>query len=79
MRQCSRIVSLLLDYLEHRLPPDVQTQLDRHLAACAVCMRQLRTYQSTLSLLQSIDEDDLPPELRLSLRAFLDHKRCCRN
>jgi anti-sigma factor RsiW len=79
MPQCSKIVSLLLDYLEHRLPADVQQRLDQHLAACDVCMRQLRTYQSTLSLLRSIDEDDLPPELRLSLRAFLDQKRCCRN
>ncbi len=79
MERCSRVVSLLLDYLEHRLPPDVQQGLDRHLAGCDVCMRQLRTYQSTVSLLRSIDEDDLPPELRLSLRAFLDQKRCCGN
>ncbi len=79
MERCSRVVSLLYDYLEHRLPADVQERLDHHLAACDVCMRQLRTYQSTLTLLQSIEEDDLPPELRLSLRAFLDEKRCSRN
>ena len=72
---CSRVVSLLVDYLEHRLPPDVQKSLDRHLASCDVCVRQLRTYQSTVSLLRSLEEDELPPELRLSLRAFLDRKR----
>ena len=73
---CSRVVSLLVDYLEHRLPPDVQKSLDRHLASCEVCVRQLRTYESTVSLLRSLDEEELPPELRLSLRSFLDRKRC---
>lgn len=77
MPHCSKVVSLLVDYLEHRLPADVEASLDRHLAACQLCLRQLRTYQSTISLLHSIDEDELPPELRLSLRAFLDRKRCC--
>lgn len=77
MERCSKVVSLLVDYLEHRLPRDVQASLERHLATCDVCLRQLRTYQSTVSLLHSIEEDDLPPELRLSLRAFLDRKRCC--
>jgi anti-sigma factor RsiW len=79
MRQCSKVVSLLVDYLEHRLPADVHAGLERHLAGCELCVRQLRTYQSTVSLLHSIREEELPPELRLSLRAFLDDKRCCRN
>ena len=79
MHRCSKVVALLVDYLERRLPPDVQASLDQHLAGCDVCVRQLRTYQSTLSLLRSIDEDELPPELRLSLRAFIDEKRCSRN
>ncbi|MGE5812943.1 MAG: anti-sigma factor family protein [Acidobacteriota bacterium] len=76
MSSCSKVVSLLVDYLEHRLPADVQNKLEHHLASCDLCLRQLRTYQSTVSLLHSIDEDELPPELRLSLRAFLDRKRC---
>jgi hypothetical protein len=79
MERCSKVVSLLVDYLEHRLPGDVQRKLDQHLASCDVCLRQLRTYESTVSLLHSIDEDELPPELRLSLRAFLDARRCCKN
>ena len=79
MHRCSKVVSLLCDYLEHRLPADVHAGLEQHLAACEVCVRQLRTYQSTVSLLHSLREDDLPPELRLSLKAFLDDKRCCNN
>ena len=79
MPHCSKVVSLLADYLEHRLAPDVQASLDRHLAACDVCLRQLRTYESTVSLLRSLRDDDLPPELRLSLRAFIDHRHCSKN
>lgn len=76
MHRCSRVVALLADYLERRLPPDVQAGLERHLAGCDLCVRQLRSYESTVSMLRSICEEDLPPELRLSLKAFLDEKRC---
>jgi hypothetical protein len=34
----------------------------------------VRSYHSAVSLLQSIREQDLPDELRLSLRAFLDRQ-----
>jgi anti-sigma factor RsiW len=69
-------VALLADYLERRLPPDVQAGLERHIASCDLCVRQLRSYESTVSMLREISEEDLPPELRLSLKAFLDEKRC---
>jgi hypothetical protein len=71
MPRCSRVVGLLVDYLERRLPPDVQADLERHLSRCASCVAQLKTYRSTLSLLQSLREEDLPIELRTSLYAFL--------
>ncbi len=69
---CSKIVDLLADYIEGRLDPAVQADLDRHLSACAPCVHQLRTYRSTVSLLRSLKDEDLPRELRLSLGAFLE-------
>jgi anti-sigma factor RsiW len=69
---CVNLVRLLADYLEHRLPPEVEAELDAHLHRCARCEAQLRTYQSTVSLLQSVREDELPPDLRLTLKAFVD-------
>jgi hypothetical protein len=36
---------------------------------------QLKTYQSTVSLLRSITEEELPAELRCTLHAFL-HRGC---
>ena len=72
---CADVIRLLADYLEHQLPADVHADLERHLAKCPRCVTQLKTYESTLSLLHSIREDDLPPELRCTLRSFL-HRNC---
>ena len=76
-RRCTDIVALLADFVERHLPPDVHADLERHLAKCPRCVTQLKTYQSTVSLLRSIKEQDLPAELRSTLRAFVDRK--CRN
>ncbi len=69
---CSRVVSLLADFLEERLPPSTHLELTRHLNDCHSCHTQLQTYRSTVSLLRSLREEDLPTELRLTLSAFLD-------
>lgn len=75
MRRCNDIVRLLAEFLERQLPPDVHADLERHLSKCPRCIAQLRTYQSTVSLLRSVTEDDLPPELRVTLKSFLQRNR----
>jgi len=75
--KCKDLVGLLADFVEHQLPEAVQASLDRHLAACPRCVAQVKTYQSTVSLLRTIKDEDLPPELRCTLKAFVD--RNCRN
>ena len=74
--RCADLVGLLADYVEHQLPAEIHQELERHLAECPRCVSQLKTYESTLSLLRSIRDEDLPKELRCKLKAFLD-KRCC--
>ena len=69
---CSRVVDLLVDYLENSLSSETRQQLDEHLTACDQCVEQLRTYRATVSLLHGLCDDDLPPELRHSVSAFLD-------
>lgn len=71
------MVRLLADYLERQLPPHIQQELDQHLARCPRCVAQLHSYESTVSLLRSLREEDLPPELRLTVKSFLDSK--CQN
>lgn len=74
MKSCSRVVSLLADYLEGQLPPQVHAELEQHLSRCSACVAHVKSYRSTVSLLRSIPESDLPDGLRLSLRAFLDRQ-----
>ncbi len=75
--KCTNVVRLLADYLEGHLPDNIHAELDRHLARCPRCVAQLRSYESTVSLLRSLREDELPPELRLTLKSFIDSK--CQN
>ncbi len=72
MPRCRDVVSLLSDYLEGRLPDAVRTDLEQHLSRCPACLRDLNTYRSTVSLLGSLSDEELPEPLRLRLRAFLD-------
>jgi anti-sigma factor RsiW len=75
--RCTDLVSLLADFVERNLPFEVHAQLERHLAKCPRCVAQLKTYQTTVSLLRSIRDEDLPSELRCTLKAFVD--RNCQN
>ena len=74
MPGCKKVVSLLLDFVEGHLPPDTHAALQQHLTGCPECVASVRTYQSTRSLLHSLTDADLPPELRTRLRAFLDKR-----
>ena len=71
-RRCTDLVGLLADFVEHHLPPAVYDELAHHLAQCPRCLAQLKTYQSTISLLRSIRDEDLPQELRCTLKSFLE-------
>jgi anti-sigma factor (TIGR02949 family) len=75
--ECANIVRLLADFLEGQLPHDVHQRLEQHLARCPECVAQLKTYRSTVTLLRTIREEDLPAELRWTLRSFVD--KSCRN
>jgi anti-sigma factor RsiW len=74
-KRCNDLVGLLADYVEHQLPPEIHKDLEHHLAECPRCVTQLKTYESTLSILRSIRDEDLPRELRCKLKAFVD-KHC---
>jgi anti-sigma factor RsiW len=74
MPPCSRVVTLLVDYVEGRLPDAARLELDTHLAGCAACAAAVNSYRETVALLGSLSEDDLPRELRMRLHAFLDRR-----
>jgi anti-sigma factor RsiW len=74
---CGSVVKLLADYLERQLPAAIRAELEAHLQKCPRCVAQLRTYESTVSMLRSLTDDDLPPDLRLTVKSFIDAK--CHN
>lgn len=76
VRKCQDLVGLLADFVEQQLPPAVHASLERHLSACPRCVAQVKSYESTVSLLRTIKDDELPPELRCTLKSFLD-RNCC--
>jgi anti-sigma factor RsiW len=71
---CPRLVSLLSDYIDDRLPPDVRNDLEAHLTGCSRCTEFVGSFKTTVALLQSLTDADLPEELRLRLKAFLDDR-----
>jgi anti-sigma factor RsiW len=75
---CGSVVKLLADYLERQLPPPLRAELEAHLQKCPRCVTQLRTYESTVSMLRSLRDDELPADLRLTLKSFID-ARCHSN
>ena len=74
---CGSVVKLLADYLERQLPASIRAELEAHLQKCPRCVTQLRTYESTVSLLRSLRDEELPPDLRLTVKSFIDAK--CHN
>jgi anti-sigma factor RsiW len=74
MPHCPEVIALLADYLEGRLPEETRLDLQRHLSGCPACEAYVASYRSTVNLLHSLSEEDLPPELNLRLRAFLDKR-----
>jgi anti-sigma factor RsiW len=72
MASCSDLIALLSDYVDGRLSPHARADLDAHLATCPECVAFVQTFRSTISLLQSLTDEDLPAEVRLRLQAFLD-------
>jgi anti-sigma factor RsiW len=71
---CSSIISLLSDYLDGRLPAAVRTDLEHHIGGCSDCAAFVESFRSTVTLLKSLTDADLPEELRVRLKAFLDDR-----
>jgi anti-sigma factor RsiW len=71
---CSRIIALLSDYLDDRLPAETRRDLEQHLSGCSDCTTFVGSFRTTVELVQSLTEDDLPEALRMRLKAFLDDR-----
>lgn len=69
---CRRRLTLLLDYLDQKLPPKDRKLLARHRAACRSCASLLKTVEHTVRTLKALKKASPPPaSARRSLRAAL--------
>jgi anti-sigma factor RsiW len=65
------VTSLLLDYLEGELAPEIALSLQRHLRDCPDCVAFLKTYKTTVQATRSLRYEDLPARLKERVRRFL--------
>ena len=73
---CADIVKLVTDYLEGRLTPAERRRFESHVAICPPCRAFLDQMRTTVELVGTVREEDVPPEMEGHLlRAFRDWKR----
>ena len=74
---CNDVVKLLIDFLEHRLAPPEQQDMEAHFAACSECQEFLSDYNSTVALIRSLREEKvrIPEPVKARLREFLRRRQ----
>lgn len=63
---CRQLNDFIVDYRSGALSPDVRTQFDAHLAACADCVAYLKSYEETIRLARGAlraPDDPIPADV----------------
>jgi anti-sigma factor RsiW len=72
---CRECVEFLMDYLDDGLSIEVRATFERHLAACANCVRYLESYKTTTAVCKKAfevgDREALPPVPEELIKAIL--------
>jgi len=63
------ITDLLSAYIDHQLSPAERAEVDRHLATCPACSRDLQTLQWTISLVRAVPQRPVPRAFTLPVPA----------
>ena len=71
---CQQATSLIVDYLTGVLDPHTTSVFEQHLRDCTDCVAFLTTYKKTVQAIQSLRYEDIPPQMRSRVRAFLNEK-----
>lgn len=56
---CTELVQLITAYLDGALPPDVRTEVDRHLQGCAGCGTAIDQWRTVIALAGRLTEADV--------------------
>lgn len=68
---CEKVISLIADYLNGELDPNLQARFERHLSQCPECLAYVNTYRQTIYLLHTLPDDSNFPSLNLFPGYFL--------
>jgi anti-sigma factor RsiW len=72
---CRECVEFLMEYLDDTLSIEVRTTFERHLTACANCVRYLESYRTTTRVCKKAfevrDQDGMPAVPEELIQAIL--------
>jgi len=72
MIPCSQAVRELWDYLDQRLSPEEQADVERHLAFCRRCCGAMEFAKRLQGFLASQGSDEIPPGVREHLERLVE-------
>ena len=70
---CAELVELVTEYFEGALPSPERRRFERHLVACPPCREYLSQLRDTISVVESLREDDVPAEAKDELQIGRAH------
>ncbi|HEY3375255.1 MAG TPA: zf-HC2 domain-containing protein [Candidatus Aquicultor sp.] len=71
---CNEVKKLLSAYIDNELSGGESREVETHLAACTSCRHELATLKAAVSLVQGLDELDVPTDVRRALRTIEDEQ-----
>jgi anti-sigma factor RsiW len=72
MIPCSQAVRELWDYLDQRLSPEEQADVERHLAFCRRCCGEMEFAKELQGFLASHGADEIPPDVKEHLERLVE-------
>ena len=71
---CQQVTALIMDYLSGEMGPETTSAFEQHLRDCPDCVAFLNTYKQTTLATRSLRHEELPLQMRLRVRQFLQEK-----
>jgi anti-sigma factor (TIGR02949 family) len=72
MIPCSEAVRELWDYLDQRLTPEAQAEVEQHLAFCRRCCGEMEFAKQLQGFLTTQASEEVPPDVKQHLERLVD-------
>jgi anti-sigma factor (TIGR02949 family) len=72
MIPCSEAVRELWDYLDQRLTPEAQAEVEQHLAFCRRCCGEMEFAKQLQGFLASHASEEVPPDVKQHLERLAE-------